>query len=193
MKKTSAFAGVVAVSIMIALAVLADQERPAGSQQLEFGAPPQMKDIAFMEGVWDVDMKYRMAPDAPWEARKAVATYSMILDGCVMKADYSGDMMDMQSKGIGLTCYNRAAGKSQTVWTDNMGMGMSVYEGGFEGDRMVFTGEDIMPGGVKVRTRITNHDITDAAWQWSTEHSADGGTTWYESMKATYTKRQIFA
>ncbi len=189
MKKLTVVAGVVALSIIVALAVMADQEQPADIQQMEFGAPPEMDQMAFMEGVWDVNLKYRMDPESSWIEQTAVNTNSFILDGCAIQADYEGEMLDMQFKGIGLTCYNRITGKWQTVWTDNMGMGMGVYEGAYINDRLVFTGVDIMPGGVKVLTRITSYDITDTSYQWMMEMSSDSGKTWVESMKATYTKR----
>jgi hypothetical protein len=157
--------------------------------EMEFGAPPEMEQMAFMEGVWDVHMKYRMGPDAPWTEQTAVNTNTMILDGCVIKADFEGEMMDMAFRGISLISYNRIRGTWQTMWTDNMGMGMSMYDGGFEGDKIVFTGEDVMPGGVKALTRITSYNITDTSYDWLMEMSTDGGESWVESMQATYTKR----
>ena len=55
---------------------------------------------------------------------------------------------------------------------------------------MVFAGEDVMPGGEKVRSRVTSYNISDTTYDWMMEMSNDDGQTWYTSMKATYTKRQ---
>ncbi len=180
----------VMAALLMGVAAMAQDEKPAGQPPMEMGAPAQMKQVDFMVGIWDVDMQYRMSPEAEWAEAEAVNTNNLILDGCVLEAKFEGDMNGMPMTGYSMTTYNRALGKWQTMWTDNMGMGISLYPGEFVDGKMTFAGEDMMPGGVKAMTRITSYNITDTKYDWMMENSMDGGKTWYTSMKATYTKRQ---
>ena len=189
MKKLAMIMGLMAI-VCVAVAVTAQEDKPAGQPAFEMGAPTQMKQVAFMIGIWDVSMQYRMSPEAPWMEDDAVNTNNLILDGCVLESDFEGDMNGTPMKGISMTTYNRGLGEWQTMWTDNFGMGISLYTGGFADGKMVFAGEDVMPGGEKVRSRVTSYNISDTTYDWMMEMSNDDGQTWYTSMKATYTKRQ---
>jgi len=189
MKRLAMMLGALVVLLM-GITAMAQEEKPAGEPAMEMGAPAQVKQVAFMIGIWDVSMQYRMSPEAPWTEADAVNTNNMILDGCVLESVLEGDMDGMPMKGIGMTTYSRGLGKWQTMWTDNMGMGISLYTGGFADGKMVFAGQDMMPGGVKMLSRVTSYNITDTTYDWMMENSMDDGQTWYTSMKATYTKRQ---
>jgi hypothetical protein len=180
----------VMVMLLMGVTAMAQDEKPAGQPPVEMGAPAQMKQMAFMVGIWDVDMQYRMTPEAEWTEAAAVNTNNLILDGCILESTFEGDMDGMPMTGISMTTYSRGLGKWQTMWTDNMGMGISLYTGDFSDGKIVCAGEDMMPGGVKMLSRVTSYNITDTKYDWMMENSMDDGQTWYTSMKATYTKRQ---
>jgi hypothetical protein len=189
MKKLAMTVGMMLVMLM-AVTAMAEDKKPEGQPPMEMGAPPQMKQIDFMIGIWDVDMQYRMSPDAEWEETNAVNTNDLILDGCVLESTFEGDMGGAAMNGLSLVTYNRGLGKWQTTWMDNMGMGISLYTGSFADGKMIFAGKDVMPGGAEMMSRITSYNITDTKYDWMMENSTDNGQTWYTSMKATYTKRQ---
>jgi hypothetical protein len=152
------------------------------------GAPPEMKQVAILEGTWDAAMQVRMGPETPWIEAKALCIYKMVLDGCALEQTFTGDMAGMSIKGTGLTCFNRGSGKWQSSWIDNTAAGLSLYEGDFKDGRMVVSGVDKMPG-MTVLSRITTFNITPARFDWLVENSFDKGATWVETMKAVFTKK----
>ena len=60
------------------------------------GAPAEIKALAGMDGTYDVTVKMKMAPDAPWTESQAKATVEMVLDGCAQKMSFQGEMMGME-------------------------------------------------------------------------------------------------
>lgn len=189
MKNLAMALGMTLVMLM-AVTAMAQDKKPEGQPPMEMGAPPEMKQVDFMIGIWDVDMQYRMSPEAEWAETNAVNTNDLILDGCVLQSTFEGDMGGAPMKGLSFVTYSRGLGKWQTMWTDNMGYGMSLYTGDFADGKMVFTGKDVMPDGTEMMSRITSYNITDTKYDWMMENSKDDGQTWFTSMKATYTKRQ---
>lgn len=189
MKKLAMTLGLIAVMLM-AVTVMSEEKKAADQPAAEMGAPPEMKQVDFMIGIWDVDMQYRMTPDAEWMSATATNTSDLILDGCVLESELEADMGGMPMTGINMTTYNRGLKMWQSMWTDNFGNGISLYTGGFADGKMIFAGEDVMPDGRKLMSRVTSYNITDTTYDWTMENSMDDGQTWYTSMKATYTKRQ---
>jgi hypothetical protein len=180
MRKSMIIAGLMA-ALILGVSATAQDEKPAGQAAMDMGAPAQMKQVAFMVGIWDVSMQYRMSPEAKWTEATAINTNNFILDGCVLESEFEGDMDGMPMHGISMTTYNRGLGQWQTMWTDT---------GGFTDGKIVCGGTDVMPDGTKVRARVTSYNIADTSYDWMMEMSMDDGQTWYTSMKAKYTKRQ---
>ena len=188
MKRISLFA-ILTLSIVSAGVAFSQEQAIPETAAPQIGAPPQMKEISFLVGFWDVAMQVKMAPEAPWMETKAVSTCSLVLDGCAMQSTFEGDMAGMPMKGIMFTCFNRTTGKWQASWIDNFGAAISLYEGELKDGKLIFAGEDKMPQGTML-TRITQFNMTNTKFDWLMENSMDGGKTWFESMKAVYTKRQ---
>lgn len=166
-----------------ALPVQAQEDMPP------MGRPAEMDEMAFLVGEWDVVMNMRMAPDQPWMESEASATTEMILDGCVQRMTFEGNVMGMPLKGMDHLSYNRDTGKFESMWMDNMSARFSTMSGNLEGDQLVLRGHDQRMGQeFLVRTTSTKHD--DDHVDWVMEESVDDGTTWYESMKMTYTRKK---
>ncbi len=183
---------------MLMLASMAMAEEPAkpaeGMPMPEMGAPKEMKDLAFLEGTWDVAAKFNMSMDGKtenWMESKATATYSFVLDGCAMQLQYSGDPMmpGMPAfSGMMLQMYDRETKQWQAVWTDNMGARASIYTGARTEGQTVLQGEDKMMG-MTMLSRITAFNQTPTTFDWKMEYSVDSGKTWALSGTAKYTKK----
>jgi hypothetical protein len=183
---------------MLLMATMAIAEEPAppaeGMQMPEMGAPKEMKDLAFLEGAWDVAAKFNMSMDGKteqWMDSKAVATYSYILDGAAMQCTYNGDPMmpGMPAfKGFMLQMYDRETKQWQAVWTDNMGARAAIYTGAHTEGQTVLQGEDKM-GGMTMQSRVSTFNQTPTKFDWKMEMSMDGGKTWAVNGTAVYTKK----
>ena len=176
--------------VIIGGAVAAQPETKADAPAMAMGAPPEMKQVAFMVGTWDAVMSMKMSPEAPWMEFTGITTSAMIVDGCALKSEFEASMMGMMFKGFSTMTYNRNTGKWQTAWIDNMGAAVSLYEGDFKDGKFVVSGKDLLTGGKTMLTRITSYNITDTKYDWMQENSMDDGATWMTSMKGVYTKRQ---
>jgi hypothetical protein len=148
-----------------------------------------MDRIAFLQGDWKVEMKFKMDPSADWIASSATAKTEAVLNGRFIQSDYSGDMMGMPFNGIDHTTYNRETGQYESVWIDDMGAKMSFLSGNFEGDKLVMTGTDIWQGQ-KYHTKSVATKVSDDEVQWSMYMSLDGGETWFENMNMHFTRVQ---
>lgn len=187
----------VGVCAMMAGMVLAADPQPTGEQPMgmpEMGPPAEMKQLAFLEGTWDVASKFNMSMDPAqeqWVESKATAVYTYICDGAAMQCTYSGDPMmpGMPAMmGLMLQTYDRESKMWQATWVDNMSGRISLYTGTHDGTTTVLTGEDKM-GGMTWLTRITSYNETPTSFDWKMENSMDGGQTWAISGTSTYTKK----
>ena len=187
MKKIGMVSAFMFAALLFSQAVPAEEPQPVPPVP-QVGAPPEMKQIAMVEGPGDLTIQMRMDPKAPWTETKAVSVNKLILDGCAMEQSYSGELLGLPFSGVNLTCYSRALGKWQNSWIDNLAGAISLYEGDFVDGKLTVAGVDKMPG-MTVLSRSTTYNITPKQYEWLMENSFDNGTTWLETMKAVFTKR----
>jgi hypothetical protein len=181
---------VVVLLMLFSLVFAYADEAPKGDmQQMEMGAPAQMKELAYLEGNWDVAMQWQNMEDtSKWDDSKATAVYKYILDGCVMQSKFhSTDMMGMPFDGYLLMSYDRDRKEWQALWTDTMGGKMSFLTGNRENGKLSVVGKDTYQGqDYLMRMVIFNEKPT--SFDWTMDTSYDGGKTWQTVGKATYTK-----
>ena len=155
----------------------------------QMGAPEEMKALVGMDGTYDVSVKFKMAPDAPWSESVGKATVEQVLEGCAQKMTFEGTMMGMPMHGISYLVYNRETKEWQTTWIDNFMASMSYYTGKMENGALTVSGIDHMMG-MKFHTRATSYDMTENSWKWKMEQSVDGGATYADMMMMEYTRVQ---
>ncbi|MEZ4651057.1 MAG: DUF1579 family protein [Candidatus Eisenbacteria bacterium] len=149
------------------------------------GAPAEIKALAGMDGTYDVTIKMKMGPDAPWTESKGKATVEMVLDGCAQKMSFQGEMMGMPFSGLSYLVYNRETKQWQTTWIDNMMGSMSYYTGMMENGVLTVSGVDHMMG-MEFHTRAMTYDMAADGFKWKMEQSMDGGKTYAEAMQMEY-------
>ncbi len=167
------------------------QEQAEGSAPFGMpGPPPQMKEVAYLVGEWDVDMKMKMSDTATeFTPTKGTCRYESILDGSALQMTYEGEMMGMMFKGFGLQCFNRETNKWQMTWSDNIGACISFYEGEKKDGVLSVSGIDRYQG-MEFLTRISSFNETPTRFEWKMEMSMDGGKTFVTNATAVYTKKK---
>lgn len=170
------------VLCLLPLVSLAFQEMP------EFGAPKEMKKLDGMLGEWSGEFHMRENPAAPWQTSQMNLKVERILDGCAQVQTWSGNMMGMDFTGRATYTYNRQTNEWQSSWLDNLEGRQTMSTGGFEGNALVFKGEDTIQGSV-FHTRDTTKMVDENHFEWMMEMSTDGGKTWFEAMKASFEKK----
>lgn len=172
-------------ALALGAVALVAQEEKKEMEMMPMGPPPEMKEIANLEGTWDMDMQMRSMdkPDV-WEQSRGTSVCKFILQGNAMEMRYDGP----EFSGLGIHCYDREKREWQMVWIDNWSGRLALYTGNAKGDTLVMYADDLWQGkSYKVKTSTFNR--TDTSFDWQMDMSEDGGKTWYTCGKAKYTKR----
>lgn len=152
------------------------------------GPPAQMKDIAFMQGEWTVDMQVKMDPSADWESYTGEASVVPSLDGCIQRMDFTSQIMGMPFKGVGFDTFNRETGQYESFWIDTMSAHMSKMSGNFKDGKLMQSGEDMMMGQPQLTKSWIEKRSNDEVYM-EMSVSTDQGKTWMTNMKMTYRRK----
>ena len=175
---------------------LADHHEKAGMQEggeamaemPPIGPPDEMKEVAILNGDYDVKFWYKVNPMAPdWTETKATAEVSLVAGGAAQQMIFEGEMMGIPFEGIGFTSYDRETSKWQMIWVDSMGARISMYTGDLKDGEMVVEGKDLGQG-MTFHSRLTTYNMNEEGFDWKYEMSMDG-ENYMETAKATYRKR----
>ena len=186
-RKFSVFACAALCAAAIAMPAIADHHE--GGEMPPMGAPAQMKDVAFMQGNWNVEFSYRMDPAAEFTTAAATAQVTSELDGCIQRMYFKGDMMGMTMHGEETLTFNRETGKYESHWVDNFSANAMFSSGTMEGNVLTMSGEGIQMGQPylyrNISTKVSDDEVT-----WKMEMSYDNGETWFVGLKSTYKRAQ---
>jgi len=184
---TTRLIGIALLLCMLAANISAQDQ--TGEQMPAMGAPEQMKEIAFLAGIWNVNMEWRdnENPDN-WIKERGVCTYRSIMRGCAMEMKFQGTMMGKPFEGYMLQSYDRDRNQWQTLWLDTNGGRMSFYTGNKHGDTLSVKSDEIWQGKEYI-SRMSTFNHTPKSFDWTMESSFDGGKTWTIDGKAVYKKK----
>jgi len=141
-------------------------------------------------GKWDCEMKFWMAPDAPFETAYTVADVKMILGGRYQEASFKGKMGGMDYEGKSTLAYNNANKEITSTYIDNWGTGMMVGIGKYdEATKSIkLNGEMVNPiNGKKTAYRET-YTIVDANTRKMEMFDTKDGKE-YKSMEMVMTRK----
>ncbi len=169
------------------IAVFAAFQAALPAQMPEFGAPPEMKKVAYLVGKWETDFHSRNSPSEEWTTSRFTMTAENILNGSAQRMMFKGKMMGMDFEGVATVTYNRETKEWQSVWVDNMSANQTVMKGEFEGNKMIYRGESSFMGQ-RYLMRDISEKVSDKEFRWHMEMSFDDGASWYVAMKGTYKK-----
>lgn len=182
-----------AATLVFAGAAFAEDPKKDMPQGMpEMGPPKELKEVEFLVGAWDCEMKMHMTmdpKDTTWMTSKGTATYKWSVGGAILEMVFEMPMMGQQYIGGGWQAYDREKKQWQMAWTDNMMGRLSYYTGTKTKDGSVFQGEDIMMGKTTLSRISTTKESADS-FDWKGESSEDGGKTWMVWATAKYTRHK---
>jgi len=174
--------------LMLALPAMADHHEKAGEMAMgPMGPPEELKELAYMEGEWDVAMKFRMGPDTPWMETTGTTTYKHVLDGGAIHATFQADMMGMPMTGHQIYTYDREQNRYESIWIDSMACRTSHSAGQLEGDTLVLKGTDLHMGK-EYEVKMIQTRKSDDMFTFTMKMNMDG-ENWFTGMEMTYTKK----
>ena len=149
------------------------------------------KMMANEEGNWNCDMTFWMGPDAPPQKETLSCEIKMILDGRYQQSTYTGNMMGMPFEGISTVAYDNATNEYVSTWIDNMGTGMMVLRGTFNGNTRTTTlnGTMVDPVTKTVKEVRELYDIVDENTRKMQMFETPKGGKKYKSMEIILTRK----
>jgi len=173
-----------APAVPVAQGSAAAMPMPAGPPK----PPPEMDQIKMFVGSWKCEGKGVMGPGMPEMPIKAAVKVKPVLDGMWQQVDYEMKMkktkeMPVTPKGTGMTGYDPTTKRFVRTFAGNFGDYESgVTSPGWEGDKMVWSGDINNMMGEKLQFRHTFTKKSDREFTEKYETNAKGTwTTWGES------------
>lgn len=177
-------------------------EEPAPKMEMDSAAMAQAwqaymtpgdmhKMLADEEGKWNCDMTFWMGPDAPAEKQTAGCEVEMILGGRYQKSTYSGDMMGMPFEGVSTVAYDNTTNEFTSTWIDNMGTGMMVLKGTYNGNTRTttLTGSAVDPMTKQEKKIREIYEIVDDNTRKMQMFETPKGGSEYKSMELVMTRK----
>jgi hypothetical protein len=149
-------------------------ELRASGPRIVAGEDPRARLFDRLAGAWDVEY-CNIREDGSRENTRGQLLAAWVLDGRALQDVWiefpaaGGDRF----MGTTLRFYDEARKTWRTTWVSPMQQAVTLLEGGGESGSIVLHGE-----GPRGRLRWTFSEITDDAFLWRNEVSADGGSTW---------------
>lgn len=167
----------------------AAEAQPAPARQAAPCAGPEMRELAFWIGEWDLVSKVRADPgkDA-WTEEKGTDSIRPVLNGCALLQEWRGTVAGQPLHGMSVTSYVPGAGEWQQAWVDDSGPNMYFFRGKMQDGRMVLTREVKADGKTTYRRQVFSNIKPDSL-DWVYEHSADG-ESWTPMWTIHYTRRR---
>ncbi len=128
----------------------------------ELAAPgPEHQHLQNLVGNWDLKLRTRFQPDAPWSESPGTAEARGILGGRFVVQDVSASMEGMPFTGFELLGYDKLQGLHTSSWADSMGTSAFHSTGKMEGEAIVYRGsmtDFVTPDGRPYRTVLRIQD-----------------------------------
>ncbi len=185
MKMRYILIGVVMILAAFGPQVLAEDSTQVQTPENSGGAPPEMKELDYLIGDWDVNTKiHAMDTGDIWIELNGVKTYSSILGGCALQSIFKGIYEGKPYTELGIESYDRQSGKWQSTSIDDLDARVMIMTG----DKQRKTYVEKM-GGTDIITEVTVISKTPTQFEWRMAYSMDGGKTYMLVSTAIYNKK----
>jgi hypothetical protein len=131
----------------------------------------ELDQLKMFEGTWRCDGKQPAGPMGPEQVYKSSFKGKKDVDSFWLAFEYAQKKSKVHNMPImakGFLGYDPAAKKYVTMGVDNMGGSISESSPGWEGDKLVFSGDGQM-GGQKISFRETYTKKSDKEMTWAGE------------------------
>lgn len=147
------------------------------------------KNMATSVGDWKAEITMWMAPGSQPAKSLATAKNEMIMGGRYLQSTFKGDFMGMPFEGFSTTAYDNGKKVFINTWIDNMGSGMMITEGKWNGAKNAIelkgkTTDPMTGKDCNVREHHTfNADGTQFMEMWMEQNGKE-----FKAMEIKFTK-----
>ncbi|HUR36698.1 MAG TPA: DUF1579 family protein [Terriglobales bacterium] len=142
---------------------------PAASAEMPKPAPEMERLSAQLAGRWETEEKHEPSSMLPQGGTgKGIETIRPGPGGLSLLVEYKSESPMGIFSGFGIMTFDPGVRVFHLHWTDNTALGVSVSNGKWEGNNLVFTGSDTV-AGKKVFSRHTISDLTPTTFTYAIE------------------------
>lgn len=189
--------GALGAAFVVGVSLAGDQDKKAEYNEqemkawMEAMAPGEHhKHFAKLEGEWNAAVTTWQAPGIDPVKAEGKSTYKVILGGRYLMQDFKGAMMGMPFEGIGISGFDKVAGKHTAVWIDNFGTQTMYSEGMCSDHCMKETHETTMKSpmtGEDMKIKMITTIIDDNKHVFEYYMPAPDGSM-FKTMEIVYTR-----
>jgi hypothetical protein len=147
-------------------------------KMMDYMTPGDMhKQLSKAEGKWNEEMTMWMDPNAAPMRMTASCEMKMILNGLYMESISTGSFNGMSFEGHLLIGYDNIKKVFQSTWVDNMGTGVTFFQGPYDAatKTITFTGKMMEPSeGKEIDAKETMQFIDDNTMLMTMYRIVDG-------------------
>lgn len=182
------FVGSVTAAALAASLGVSAMGSPAQDTRPDSRLGPMAEQIHNRIGIWNVEMTFRPAPDAP--AITSHLVRETRLDGTWLISEFRGTVAGRPFTGLGINGFDPARGKYAGVWVDSMSPAVIPVEGTYDrtSGEFVTSSNEVSPRGaqpVHSTTRSLDRDTEETVLEARTP---DGRTFTRMTMRAVRQK-----
>jgi hypothetical protein len=182
--------------VMVVVALAAAQDEGDMMEQQLPEPPPEMQQLAWFIGEWDVKSRYLTdAENDVWLEEDLHTVHTYELNGNLIFEHFYGPFGGEPFEAWSLRKYNVNTGKWEQRWVDTQAGGFANWVGSYADDMFMgyaarFVDEDgKITGDQAVREVFDN--ITPDSFSWRYEQTKDGGATWEVTWTLEYTRKKM--
>jgi hypothetical protein len=147
----------------------------------------EYRQLDFWIGDWDLVVRARPTPGAPWAEAKGLQHVESILGGCAISERFRADGPGAPWAGRSYSMWQPALKAWRQTWVDDSGSYLA-FTGGVDGDVMTLVGEPRDQDGHHIQMRMVFLDVTARSLRWEWQRQTDGGA-WDPQMIIEYRRR----
>jgi len=142
-------------------------------------------------GEWDVAVRFRMAPGAPWEESTGTASREWVLDKRFLSEKVTATAGEMgEFNAISYLGYDNVNGQYESVWLENMATSMYSENGVYLADekKFIFHGNHRLPTG-QMQMSYSEFDVSNPDRHVITGWTIDSQGGRYKSFEGVFERR----
>lgn len=141
-------------------------------------------------GRWNLTVRWRMGPEAPWEESTSTAEFKWILGGRYLQEKVTGEMEGAPFEGLAIIGYDNIKKKYFSMWMDSMSTGFAAEEGTCDqsGKVLNLSGTHTDPTGQKIKSRSVSKIINNNKLTAEMFHTY-GDKPEFLAMEISYTRQ----
>lgn len=173
---------------------MSQEEQEMMAKWQEYATPNENhKVLDTLVGSWDHTVKWWMSKDAEPEESQGTSETSWIMDGRFIQHEVEGESMGQPFAGLGITGYDNATKKYNSIWLDSMGTGIMKSTGTYDPQTKTITETGVFSCPLRegeTAFRSVIKIIDDDHYTYEMHGPGHEGDVEFLNMKVEYTRRK---